>query len=196
MNINHLLTQYLSLNKIIQKNGGRNAIQGNNELEKTYEEILDLENKILKKYGLPHSIKYREILLELIEEQKPEAKFEEIINLLTKLAIAHLKSTPENKITLLENAKIEGLKSYEILPELGINVEHGYATFIYEEYFMKGKENAEGIISILENIDKETWEKIYKMCSYLSEAKEIIKDLSQKMKYIKEYNEYEPTFPY
>lgn len=202
MDINYLLIKHSSLNKLLNESGGRSAIEGNYKLGKIYEKLLIIENKILRQFGLPLLMEYRDVLLELANTENHEKKFAETINFLQESAIKYLNSTPEGNITLLENAKLNNLTTYDILPEIGI--EDGlYAMFIYEEVFKKDKENAKNTISIIQNTEEETLSKLGYFHYYLSrnenitKTNKIFKDLSNKgVKYLKEFSEFRPTYPY
>lgn len=101
MKINSLLTKYLSLNKVIKDNGGRIAIEGNGKLEKIYEELLSLEDKILKQFGLPLLMKYREVLFQLAEIENPVSKSDETIYFLSESETANINSSAKQHLELI-----------------------------------------------------------------------------------------------
>lgn len=101
MDNNSLLPKYLFLNKIIKDGGGRIAIEGDAKLEKIYDELLELENRILKQFGLQILMKYREVLFELTQKNNPESNCEEIIYFLHDSEVSIINSAQEQHIELI-----------------------------------------------------------------------------------------------
>lgn len=123
-----LFATYILLNKELEKKGGRHAIPSNIELEELYERLLSIEDEIMKSFGFPKLMKYREIIFNLNSKKD----FEIIGKLLKNAAEYYLTSSPEIEIELLEDAKMNDLKTYDVLPEIGID-DNLYAMFLFEE---------------------------------------------------------------
>ena len=75
-------------------------------MRRIYSKALDLEDDILQRFGLPESLKYRLVFIELFDEKE----IDKTISHLTLAATEFLNSTPANKIELLEDAKRNDLK--------------------------------------------------------------------------------------
>jgi hypothetical protein len=195
-----LFSEYIKLRKELENNGGVNAILENpgSELKGIYEKCLAIEDEILTKFGLPKSIRYREIIWELTSKSHSE----QVINKLTNAAEEWLISSPQLSIELLEKAKKADLRSYEVLPEIGIG--DGYHTiFYYEEYFKKGIISAQELLDILQSIDEETTVKIWNLNYYnqnktnMVEAKLIFNELSEKqIPYLEKLKIWALEYPY
>lgn len=193
-----LFLEFISLNNELEEKGGRGAIMGNPDLEPLYEKTLEIEDEILNRFGLPKLMKFRDIIFNLTSEKD----FESIENQLKKAAEYYLTSSPTKHFDLLEDAKINDLKTYDVLPELGIE-DNLYAMFIFEEYFKKGEIGAKELINILSSIDAETSIKIGYLYFYtvdepnLEKATNIQTELSErKINYLTEYLKFRPVYPY
>lgn len=193
-----LFLKYLSLNKELEKKGGRSTLVENLDLEPLYTNILSIENEILKQFGLPKLMKYREIVFDL----KSKEDFEKIIIQLQMEAQDYLTSSLERDTDLLEDAKTNDLKTYDILPEIGIE-DTFLAMFYFEEYFKKGKMNAKELVTILKSIDDETSVKIGHLHYYtvngqnIADAEKIFNELNEKrIPYLAELRDYRPVYPY
>ena len=87
MSIKDLLKKYVGLNNLLESKGGRTTeVIGNEEMEKLYEQIFELENVILEKYRLPQLVNFRLLLIDFVDEDKSE----EVFNNLTVAAWAFL----------------------------------------------------------------------------------------------------------
>ena len=86
LNLKSILVKYVSLNSRIENKGGREAIEGNDELEKIYEEVFHLENYILTNLHLPLLIEFRLILIDFVDIKQTEG----ILKTLTITASAFL----------------------------------------------------------------------------------------------------------
>jgi len=195
-----LFSEYIKLRQKLENNGGSQAVLENpgSELEDMYERSLAIENEVLTKFGLPKSLKYREIIWDLISKEHSKS----IINRLEKAAEEWLKSSPQQSIKLLEEAKKADLKTYEVSPEAGID--DNYSTiFYFEEYFKKGVITAQELLNILKSIDEETSVKIGHLNYYkvtepnFAEAELIYNKLSEKkIPYLEELKNWRLVYPY
>ena len=195
-----LFSEYIKLKKELEDNGGAEAVVKNQsaELEETYERSLAIEDVILTKFGLPKSIRNREIIWDLTSIKESKS----IINRLTRAAEEWLTSSPTQNIILLEKAKSEDLRTYEVSPEAGID-DNYYMIFYFEEYFKKGIISAQELLDILKSIDEETSVQIGHLNYYtvtkpnLDEAGLIYNELSKKqIPYLEELKNWRLTYPY
>lgn len=129
-----LLLEYLQKKTQFEKKGEPNE---NDEL---FEEILFIEDNILKKFGLPSSKKYSKILWEFDNKDDIET----IISSLNKAAKEYLISPPKLELEILLEAIREKSNPYDILPEIGV-VTHDYTLFIYNHILLTQKKDV-GII--------------------------------------------------
>jgi len=193
-----LFSDYILLKKELESKGGRDLVSENPDLEVLYEKMLTLENNILKKYGLPQLLAYRDILIEL----NTENDIGHVAVQLKNAAEYYLVSTPRRDVKLLEDAKANDLKTYEVLPEIGID-DTLHAMFYFEEYFKKDKITANELISILKTIDEDTSSKIGQFHYYtfkqqnLEEVGTLYKELSMiGIPFLDEFKNYRPVYPY
>lgn len=195
-----LFSEYIKLRKELEDGGGPEAVVENpgSELEKIYDRCYDIEDEILTKFGLPKSLRFREIVWDLMSKSESGG----VINKLSQAAEDWLISSPRLSIELLEEAKRADLSTYEVLPEIGIH-EVYHTRFYFDEYFKKGTITAQGLIDILKSIDEETAVKIEKMQDYqttgtnLPEANLIFDELfEKKIPYLEELKNWRPVYPY
>lgn len=193
-----LFLEFISVNKELEKKGGRGAIIGNLNLGPLYEKALGIENEILNRFGLPKLMKFRTIIFNLTSEND----FVSVENQLKNAAEYYLTSSPEKNIELLEDAKTSDLKTYDVFPEIGIE-DNLHAMFYFEEFFKKGKIDANELIHILKSIDEKTSAKIGLLHYYSVnkqnhlEAEKIFNELKKRrIPYLEEIRNYKPVYPY
>lgn len=197
--IKTFLAKYISLNYLINSKGGRETIKDNEELGDIYESAYDTEIDILRAFGLPPNFKYRDILIPVLDENI----IDQTITNLSDAAMDFLNSSPINEIDLLEEAKKEDLRTYEIHPDLGID-DSLYSIFIYEKKFKKCKINARDTINILRSIKSKTGTQLGYLHYSINheetpqdEIKEIEEELScQNIPYLKEFINFKIKYPY
>lgn len=189
---------YITMEKELESKGGRESVVENPSLEPLYEKILNLEDEILKRFGLPKLLKFREIIWDLSSETDIEGTTLQLKN----AATYYLISSPEKEIELLEEAKINDLRTYEVLPEIGVE-NRLHSRFYFEEYFKKGIIDAKELINILKSIDEDTASQMGLLNYYKingenpAEAEEIYKELKEKhIPYLEEFILYKPVYPY
>jgi hypothetical protein len=139
-----LLTQLLSLQKNLDQLGG---IEKNGIL---FEEYLMLRAKILSVFGLPDSNEYATIFSP--KKETVEKSVQSIIEMLHLTAHAYLSSTPETEQAILEKALLNSSKAEHILPILGIST-HLYTIYVYNEVFLKKKDNPAAVLEALKLAD-------------------------------------------
>ena len=199
--IRGLLFKYISLSAMLDSKGGRTSIN-NLDVENIYNNVLTVENEILKSFGLPQLMKYREILFDFIVTDNSENEIMDTITLLTEEANKFLLSSPPREIDILRSAKLNGLKTYDVLPEIGI--EDGiYAMFVFEEIFKKDGCSENQFISTLKEIDETTYQELgrihYNTLNGISAQETNFltnKVTIKQVKYLKEFIKYTPVYPY
>ena len=197
-NIFKLFTKYISLNQIFNKKGGRKSVIDKPELEEQYISLLNLEDEILRKMGLPKKLIYRSIIFNLTKEKNINPVWIE----LKKSAEDYLLSFPDSDVYLLEHARENNLKTYDVLPEIGID-DTLYSMFYFEEIYKKGKVTTEKLIKDLPSITKEKSTKLGKL-NYFIKNKEDPKKIEliyteltkMKIPYLEEYKIFTPVYPY
>ena len=199
--IRGLLFRYISISGILESKGGRSAIN-HLELENIYNEVLTVENEILKRFGLPQLLKCREILFDFIATDKSDNEMMKTITSLSAVAKEFLLSSPKSEIEILRAAKLEDLKTYDVLPEIGIE-DCIYTMFVFEEIFKKNRCSEKRFISILKEIDETTYHELgrihYNIFNRISDQETyslINKANIKQVKYLKEFIEYTPVYPY
>ena len=121
--------------------------------------------------------------------------------MLEQTAIDYLTSTPDIDLHLLEKAKVEDLKTYEVLPEIGFD-DSLHSMFYFEECFKKNLINAKELIYILNSINKSASSKIGNLNYYYkindkTSSNRILKELEKfNFPFLKELQEYCPSYPY
>ena len=131
-----------------------------------------------------------------------ENDFDIVANELTSAAEKYLSSSPRKDIDLLEDAKEHDLKTYEVLPELGID-DTLPAMFYLEECFKTGKINGEELIRILKSLDSTSVSEIGHMHydavrgQNTLEVERLFKILKEKqIPFLEELRNYIPVYPY
>lgn len=134
-----MMTDYVLMRNLLEIKGGPEK-DG-----KLFEEVFNLEDKILKKFGLPSLVAYQEVLWNL--HINSETDIEKAITQLKSKAKIYLSKPVINKISLLKNAKEQGADICDFLTEIGIKT-HEYTITICS-FFYLGKISAEDTIKEL-----------------------------------------------
>ena len=199
--IGRLFLEYIDLDATLESKGGRSTAN-DKEQEKIYTKLLGVENNILKLFGLPPLMKFRELLFEFIATDKSENEIQKTIAILSKTANKYLSSSPTSEIDILRAAKLKNLKTYEVLPEVGID-DSIYAMFLFEEVFKKNRCSEIQLISILKAVDEDKSKDLghihYNKFNRISDSKTdlLLNRINIKqVKYLQEFIEYAPTYPY
>ena len=191
-------SEYIFWNNKLASRGGRRSILRDREAEVFYEKLYEVEEQILKQFGLPYLLEFRELIFDLFSE----ADIDLINTRLSDAAAQYLVTSAVTDKNLLLNAKARNLKSYEVLPELGIK-DFLHSMFYYEEYFKKDKMEAEELIELLRKIDDETAMMLKELNSdfvdelICDETRILHEELSEKqIPYLAEFVMYTPAYPY
>ena len=196
--VKNLFLKYITLQSELDSKGGNEAVVENPDLEELYESILEIKDEIFELYGLPKLIRFNDI----IEKINTENDFDIVAYELTSAAEKYLSSSPRKDIDLLEDAKKYDLKTYEVLPELGIEPDLA-GMFYLEECFKIGKINAEELLRILKSLDSTTISEIGHLHydavreQNPKEVERLFKILQEKqIPFLEELRNYKPVYPY
>ena len=193
-----LLLKYIKLNKEVESNGGRYIEDLNPFLEPFYRELIETENKILKKFGLCTTLYHRSTLFKLLTVKQINS----VVKELKIKAERYLSAKPQPDIEVLEAGKLFNFGSYQVLPEVGIKDTY-YGMFFYEECFKKDKINALELITILKTIDDtDTFNTDYlhwylRLDENIKRTIAVIDKLENKgIKYLEVLADYKPIYPF
>jgi hypothetical protein len=194
-----LFLKYIKINNLIRNyDHSKSILHDDIFIQSVHEKSLKIEDKILQKFGLSKAYEHREILFSLTDEKGIKS----VLSELKDKAKSYLYSSPKSDIELLEAAKKEDLKTYQVLPEMGIE-DTLYAMFYLEEYFKKGKIDAQELITILKNIDEKTSIKMAYLRNYYTDEErdkkfeKALNELEIKgIPYLVDYINYKPKYPY
>ena len=134
-----MMTDYVVMRDLLDKKGGPEK-DG-----KLFEKLINLEDEILKKFGLPSIHEYSEVLWNL--KINSESDLEKAITLLVKKAKTYLSKPVVNLIELINNAKAQKIDAYDFLKEIGI-LTHEYTIWICSLFYLD-KISAEDAITEL-----------------------------------------------
>jgi hypothetical protein len=107
-----------------------------------FEYINKQRAKLLKSFGLPDSIDY--IKITNFENLPNDQEIDNRIKQLKEAATAYLLADAKSELKILENAKINKLNPFNVLPELNIKT-HIYTIFIYDKILLPEKDSVENI---------------------------------------------------
>lgn len=122
-----MMTDYVLMRDLLEKKGGP---EKNGKL---FERVFNLEDEILKKFGLPSIHEYSEVLWNL--KVNSESDIEKAITLLAKKAKTYLSKPVVNLIALINNAKAQKVEAYDFLKEIGIST-HEYTIWICSLFYL------------------------------------------------------------
>ena len=117
-----------------------------------FEEIIDNEIAILKRFGLPENPRHLEIVQ--FETLPDEIEINRRIELLKELATEYLMSEGTPDLKILKKALIFDYDVANILPELKILL-HIYTIYVYNVILFKGKDTVENILEELRFVNGE-----------------------------------------
>ena len=121
---------------------------GNGQL---FEQLLDLQNGILKSFGLPET-KENESLLSFTALPS-DIELDERIKQLHETATEYLLSDAKPELEILREAQETEKSAFSVLPELKVST-HVYTIFVYEHILLKRKDSVENILQELKFSDR------------------------------------------
>jgi len=154
-----------------------------------FEKILQKENDLLEKFGLPGTPYYHGLLQ--FDSIPWDKEIDDLITLLYHEAENRKKDSPNSELELLIEAKKTNRDPMFILPQIGIKT-HTYTLFVYNNILMYGQDSPENILSELKLANSDELLNITGKMRYseewLENIEEKITSLEKKgLKYIRQY---------
>jgi len=131
------LTGLAKLQIALNKKGGPS------EDGKLFEQILSLQDGILKNFGLPTSPDNEKLIW--FSQLPTDVEVSERAKQLHKTATTYLLSNAKPELQTLREAQEQQQDPMYVLPELQITT-HTYTLFVYDKIFLKGKDKLENIL--------------------------------------------------
>jgi len=116
-----------------------------------FEEILNLQDSILKIFGLPGFPEYEKYIS--FDKFPSDMNLDKIILLLHGAAAAYLLSPIKSDLQYLRDAQDFKKDGFLVLPELKIAT-HIYTIFVYEKILLKKKDTVENILQELRLVNE------------------------------------------
>lgn len=123
---------------------------GPSEDGQLFEQILELQDGILKSFGLPKTPDNEKLLH--FKTLLTDTEVNERIKLLHKTATEYLLSNAKPELKTLKDAQETKQDTFMVLPELKITT-HSYTNFVYEKILLKRKDNLENILHELKFVN-------------------------------------------
>jgi hypothetical protein len=156
---------------------------------KLFEKILQKEDELLEKLGLPSTPYYQGLLQ--FDSIPWDKEIDDLIEILYHEVEQRKKSTSNSELELLIEAKEINRDPMFILPQLGIAT-HVYPLFVYNNILMYGQDTPENILSELKLVNNNELLDILGRMSvsteWIENAEEKITSLEKRgLKYIRQY---------
>jgi hypothetical protein len=143
-NLNHALTELAKLQTALDEKGGP-AEDG-----QLFEQILEVQDEILKSFGLPATSDNGNLLW--FGSLPTDSEVENRIKQLHETATNYLLSNAKPGLQILREAQEFNQDPFVVLPELKIST-HTYTFFVYNEILLKKKDTVENILHDLELVN-------------------------------------------
>jgi hypothetical protein len=181
--IRQIIKELAELNIKLDKRGGPE------KSGKLFEIILQKEDELLEKLGLPSTPYYQGLLQ--FDSIPWDKEIDDLIELLYHEVEKRKKDTPSSELELLIEAKGTNRDPMFILPQLGIAT-HVYPLFVYNNILMYGQDSPENILAELKLVNNNELLDILGRMSVSTEwtenAEEKITSLEKRgLKYIRQY---------
>ena len=156
---------------------------------KLFEKVLQKEDELLEKLGLPSTPYYQGLLQ--FDSIPWDKEIDDLIELLYHEVEQRKKSTSNSELELLIEAKKANRDPMFILPQIGIAT-HVYPLFVYNKILMHGQDSPENILVELKLAnDNELLDILGRMnysTEWIEDAEEKITSLEKRgLKYIRQY---------
>ena len=166
---------------------------GPSEDGQLFEEILSLQDGILRSFGLPPT-EENEKLLWFNGNVPTHLEVAERVKQLHKAAQEYLLSPAKPETQILKDAQENKASAFSTLPELGITT-HSYTIFVYEKILLAKRDNVENVLAELKRANQP---RMLTILGHLSEGNmekpheviEVLKSLG--LKYL---DDFVKTFP-
>jgi hypothetical protein len=143
--LNSTLTGLAKLQIVLDKKGGPT------EDGQLFEQILAIQDQILKNFGLPTTPDNEKFLF--FESLPTDFEVENRIKLLHKTATEYLLSNAKSELQTLRDAQELNEDPFIVLPELKIST-HIYTFFVYNEVLLQRKDTVENILHELKFVNQ------------------------------------------
>jgi len=107
-----------------------------------YERIHKKERKLLKSFGLPETMDFLKMIS--FENVPGETELNNRLQFLKTAATNYLLADAESEINILQNARVNKLDPFNVLPELNIKI-HIYTIFIYDKILLREEDTVENV---------------------------------------------------
>jgi hypothetical protein len=156
---------------------------------KLFEKILEKEDDLLEKFGLPSTPYYQGLLQ--FDSIPWDKEIDDLINLLHHEAENRKKDSPNSELELLIEAKKTNRDPMFILPQIGIRT-HTYTLFVYNNILMYGQDSPENILSELKLVNSDEMldilGRMQNSTERLENVEENVASLEKKgLKYVRQY---------
>jgi len=181
--IRQIIKELAELDVKLAKKGG--AVKSG----KLFEKILQKEDELLEKLGLPSTPYYQELLQ--FDSIPWDKEIDDLIEILYREAEQRKEDAPNSQLEMLIEAKKTNRDPMFILPQLGIAT-HVYPLFVYNNILMYGQDSPENILEELKLVNNsELLDTIGRMSSsteWIENVEEKIASLEKRgLKYIRQY---------
>jgi len=156
---------------------------------KLFEKILQKEDGLLEKLGLPSTPYYQELLQ--FDSIPWDKEIDDLIKILHHEVERRKKDAPNSELELLIEAKKANRAPMFILPQLGIAT-HVYPLFVYNNILMYGQDTPENVLTELKLVNNDEMLDILGRMSlspeWIENVEEKIASLEKRgLKYIRQY---------
>jgi hypothetical protein len=154
---------------------------------KLFENILNIQELVLEKFGLPINPVNEAIIY--FEELPTDFEIDNRITQLHKTATEFLLSKGKSELQILKEAKEFKLNALVVLPEIKITT-HIYTCFVYDEILLKNKDSVENVLEDLKFVNNykclnEIWDIV--QADDVSKSNYVAPLLASKIKYIDQF---------
>ncbi|MEI6348981.1 MAG: hypothetical protein WCP69_13625 [Bacteroidota bacterium] len=128
-----------------------------------YHEVSLLEKQMLRRFGLPRSNKFTNIIWRVADSEEDNDAAIILFNSLTTEAECYLTTHPKTFSQLLSQARLSKADPFDILPEILVGP-NSYTLFIYNEILIKNIDSEENVMNEFSIIrKKECLTEIYQL---------------------------------
>jgi len=181
--IRQIIKELAELDVALAKKGGAT------KSGKRFEKILQKEDELLEKLGLPSTPYYQGLLQ--FDSIPWDKEIDDLIELLYHEVEKRKKDPPNSELELLIEAKGTNRDPMFILPQLGIAT-HVYPLFVYNNILMYGQDSPENILAELKLVNNN---ELLDILGRMSVSTEWIENVEEKittlekrgLKYIRQY---------
>ena len=138
--IKSIIHKYLDKYYLLQRKGGAT---NDGDL---YHEVSLLEKQMLRRFGLPRSNKFANLIWHIVDENQSDNVAKALYERLSEEAEQYLSSHPKTFSQLLGQARLSKADPFEVLPELLIGP-NSYTLFVYNEVLIKNVDTEDNVMN-------------------------------------------------